>query len=600
MKQKDPGTGSPAGATARKVPSGLPQRYLPILEWLPRYQRRWLGPDLAAGLSVWALLVPQGLAYATLAGVPVQYGLYTAFAAMVAYAIFGTSRQMVQGPSATVAAVSAVVITPLVGAAALGTSEAVPFAAALALVAGGIYVVLGLLRMGWVSNFLSKAVMGGFVLGFAIGIIIDQSHKLLGVSKVSGSYVQVLIGTIREVPDANVPTLVLGAAALAMLLVMRYRLPRWPRALIVMALSILAVGALDLADQGVNVTGKVPTGLFSIGLPGIDWNDAATALVAGAFSVIFVGYSESLASARSMSLKHGYRIDPNQELVAQGMACGAAGLVGGFATDGSLSKTSVADTAGQQSQMASLINAVLILLTMLFLATLFADLPSAVLGAVVIDAMIGLIDLGELRRYHRVNRPDWVFFMGAMLGILFAGIIQGILIGVVLSLLALIARASKPAIRRLGWERQTDSYHDVTRHQGLETVPGVLVLRVDGPLFFADADRFRDTLKEMIDATEGPVEAVVVDADAISQTDTDGADIVALIAGELRSQGITLALARLEPAILELWTRAGAIDAVGSDHVYPTVRAAVNALSGEGAPSMSSSPSSSSGPQPRR
>jgi SulP family sulfate permease len=294
--------------------------------------------------------------------------------------------------------------------------------------------------------------------------------------------------------------------------------------------------------------------------------------------VIFVGYSESLASARMMSLKHGRPIDADQELIAQGMACGAAGLVGGFANDGSLSKTSVADTAGQKTQMASLINAVLILLTMLFLASLFADLASAVLGAVVIDAMVGLLGLTEFKRYYRVNRSDWMFFMGAMLGILFLGIIQGILIGVVLSLLALLARASKPVIRRLGRDPRTDSYLDVALHPEAELVPGVLVVRMDGPLFFADADRFRDTLKELIGGADGPVTTVVVDADAISQTDTDGADIVALLAGELRSQGIALTLARVQPSILDLWTRAGAIDALGPDRVFDTVRKAVRGL----------------------
>jgi sulfate permease, SulP family len=481
---------TPAAATHQSSP-GLLQCYLPILGWLSRYQTKWLAVDLAAGLSVWALLVPQGLAYASVAGVPVQYGLYTAFVAMVAYAIFGTSRQVVQGPSAAVCAVSAAVITPLVGAAAFGTSKAVPYTAALALVAGAIYVALGLLRRGWVSNFLSKAVMAGFILGFAIGIIIDQSHKLLWGAKGRRHLRPGADRHDQGDPRYQHPHLILGAIALGVLLVMRYRLPRWPRALIVMALSIVTVSVFDLTSDGVKVTGDVPTGLFSIGLPGVGWSQA-TALLAGALSVIFVGYSESLASARSMALKHGYRIDPNQELIAQGMACGAAGFVGGFATDGSLSKTSVADTAGQKSQMASLINAVFILLTMLFLASLFTDLPSAVLGAVVIDAMVGLIDFGEMTRYYRVNRSDWVFFMGAMVGILLAGIIQGILIGVVLSLLALIARASKPQIRRLGWERRSDSYRDAARYQGLETAPGLLVVRVDGPLFFADADRFRD------------------------------------------------------------------------------------------------------------
>ena len=212
--------------------------------------------------------------------------------------------------------------------------------------------------------------------------------------------------------------------------------------------------------------------------------------------MVFVGYSESLAAARAMAVKHGYEIDTNQELIAQGMSCGAAGFVGGFPVDGSLSKTSVADSAGQRTQMASLINAVFILLTMLFLASLFENLPSATLGAVVIDAMVGLVTFSDLRRYYRVNRADWVFFMGAMAGILFFGIIEGILIGVVLSLLLLIARSSRTSVRRLGRDPTSGAYHAIERHEGLETTPGVLVVRIDGPLFFADADRFRTHLQE--------------------------------------------------------------------------------------------------------
>ena len=568
---------SASEAAVGEAKPGLLQRYVPILRWLPTYRRDWFAPDAVAALSVWALLIPQSLGYATLAGIPVQYGLYTAFVALIAYAIFGTSRQMVQGPSGAVAAVSAAVVGPIVGTEALGTDKAVGYTAALALVAGVVYLLLGLLRMGWISNFLSKAVLGGFVLGFAIGIIIDQSQKLLGIDKVSGTYIEELIGIHQALPDTNPATLAVGTASLAALLLIRHFLSTWPRALIVMALSILAVSAFDLVDEGVAVTGPVPTGLFSIGLPGVGWSEAG-ALVAGALSVVFVGYSESLASARAMALKHRYEIDPDQELTAQGMACGAAGFVGGFATDGSLSKTSVADLAGQKTQMASLVNALFVLLTMLFLASLFENLPAATLGAVVIDAMLGVVTFGPMRRYFRVNRADWLFFMGAMFGILFIDIIHGILIGVVLSLLLLIARASKPGVRRLGRDPKADVYVEVDRYSGLELIPGVVAVRIGGPLFFADANRFRDAVNEMISTNREPVRALVVDATAISQTDTDGADIVIQLAEDLRARGIALAFAHLEPFVLDLWTRAGAIDAVGPDHVFETVRAAVQAL----------------------
>lgn len=558
-------------------PAGVLQRHLPILRWLPRYERHRLAGDGVAALSVWALLVPQSLAYATIAGVPVQYGLYAAFAGLIGYAIFGSSRHLVQGPSGSVAAVSAAVVGPIVGASALGTDRAVGYTAALALMTGAVYLALGLLRMGWVSNFLSKAVLGGFVLGFASGIIIDQSHKLIGTPDVSGTYVDKLIGTIRDLGDTHPATLAVGATSLVALLLMRHLVGRWPRALIVMILSIVAVGVFDLTDHGVAVTGEVPTGLFSVGLPDVGWSEWE-ALLLGAFSIVFVGYSESLASARAMARKHGYEIDPDQELTAQGMACAASGLVGGFATDGSLSKTSVADAAGQRTQMASLVDAAFVLLTMLFLTGLFENLPAATLGAVVIDAMVGVIDVSAVSRYYRVNRPDWVFFMAAMVGILFAGIIQGILVGVVLSLLMLIARASNPTVTRLGRHPESNAFVDA-RTDGAATVPGVLVVRLDGPLFFADANRFRERVHALIGQEQVPVTAVVLDGEAISLTDTDGAEIVAQIADELAAQGIGLSLARLETPILELWTRAGAIDAVGREHVYVDLRDAVAANS---------------------
>ena len=519
---------------------------------------------------MWALLVPQSLAYAALVGVPVQYGLYTAFAALLLYPLFGTSRQLVAGPSATVGAVSFAVVAPLAGASAMGTSGAVGYTAALALVTGGLYVALGLLRMGWVSTFLSKAVMAGFVLGFSIGIIIDQSHKLFGVSIDTGTYVQELVWTLQALPDTSATTLAVGAGSLILLLLMRFLLPKWPRALIVMALAIVAVNVFDLTSHGVAVTGNVPTGLFSIGVPDVGWSQFG-ALAAGALSVIFVGYSESLAASRAMAQKHGYEIDANQELVAQGMANAASGLVGGFVVDGSLSKTSVADAAGQRSQAASLINAIFILLTILVLASLFEKLPSATLGAVVIDAMVGLISLTGLKRYYRVNRADSAFFMGAGLGILFFGIIQGIVIGVVLSLLLLIARSSRTSVRPLGYDRDSDSYHALARSEGLETTPDVLIARIDGPLFFADADRFRTRIQELT-AENVALRKVVIDAEAVHLTDTDGADILIQVAQELQSDGASLALAQAHPATLALWRRAGLIDVIGEGAIFASVR----------------------------
>jgi high affinity sulfate transporter 1 len=516
--------------------------------------------------------VPQSLAYAGIAGVPVQYGLYTAFAALVLYALFGTSRQLAQGPSAAVCAVSGAVVAPL----AATSGDAVGFTAALALATGAVYVALGLLRMGWVSTFLSRAVMSGFVLGFSIGIVIDQAQKLLGVTVDSASYAEELWDTLAALPDAQLATVAVGVGSLGLLLLMRWLVPRWPRMLLVVILAIAASSAFGFDDHGIAVTGNVPTGLFSVGLPGVGWGET-TELLVGALSIVFVGFSESLAAGRAMARRHGYEIDPDQELVAQGMACGAGGLVGGFATDGSLSKTTVADAAGQRSQVAGLLNAALVLLTLLLLASVFEPLPTATLGAVVVDAMIGLITLRDFKRYYAVNRADWVFFMAAGLGILFFGITQGILIGVVLSLLLLVWRSSRTSIRELQYDPGSGVYHDVSRHLGLAPVPGVLVARVDGPLFFADADRFRGRLHELVDAAERPV-TVVIDAEAVHLSDTDGADILTQVIEELRDDGVAVVLVGVHPPVLALWERAGVLDALGPDAVRETVADAIDAV----------------------
>lgn len=575
------GSGSaPSAAPTAGEPSGL-ARHIPLLHWLPRYERSRLGRDTVAALSVWALLVPSALAYASLAGVPVQFGLYTAFAALVGYAIFGTGRQVVQGPSATVASISAAVITPIVGAAALGTEEAVGYAAALAIVAAAIFLVLGVARMGWIANFLSSAVMAGFIMGFAVGIIIDQSYKLLGVeAPEEGTYIQKLVETVQAIPETSLVTLAVGASCLAVLLLLRYLLPKWPRALIVAAAAIIAVTVLDLADHGVAVTGPIPTGLPSLQLPAIGWSDAGSLLV-GAVAVVFVGYSESLASGRAMARKHNFRLDANQELVAQAAACGFAGVLGGFVTDGSLSKTSVADTAGQRTQMASLINALLVLLTMLFLAALFENLPKAALGAIVIDAMIGLISLKEARRYWRVDRREIAFYLVAMLGLLFIGIIVGIMLGLLLSTVALVWRASRPPLRRLGLDSASELYLDADRHEGLVVNPNVLVARLDGPLFFANATRVSDGLLRMVEDSQPPPAVVVVDVEAVSQTDYDGADALIDLHKTLNARGIVLALARIESDVLALWERAGVVAAIGPQHIFKTAREAEDGLNRE-------------------
>jgi len=321
-----------------------------------------------------------------------------------------------------------------------GSTEWIAYTATLALTAGLVYLLLGWFKMGWVSHFLSGAVLGGFVFGFGVGLIVDQTPKNPGRAKGLRKLFQVLIGVIKSLPETSIPTLIVGVSSILLLLLMRRFLPKLPRTIIVVILGIVVSSLLGLADYGVSTVGPIPTGLPSIVLPSMPPVSLST-LILGSLAVIFIGFSESLAAAKEVASKYDYEIDASQEMVAQGMANTASGLLGGFSVEGSLSKTTVADLAGQKTQLASLLTAGLILLTILFLAGFFTTLPQAVLGAVVIDAGISLVKIKELQHY-RLNRRDFAAFLATALVVFFIGVLAGVVVGVVLSLLLLIVSAS--------------------------------------------------------------------------------------------------------------------------------------------------------------
>jgi SulP family sulfate permease len=320
---------------ARKRPNAL-VRTVPIIGWLPEYRMSWLRPDLLAGLSVWALVVPQALAYANVVGVPAQYGLYTILGASVLYAVFASTRQVVTGPSASVAAVTAPVAALYV---ASNSADYLSTVIALTLCVGVVYIVLGVLRMGWVSNFLAKAVLEGFIIAVGFGLIVDQLPKILGIEKTEGSYWNVLVGVLRDLKLTNSATLAVGAVAVGLLLLMRFKAPKLPRSFIVVFLGILAVPWLDLTAHGVAVVGEVPTGLPSLVLPRGFSISEWLSLAVGALAIILVSYSESIATATDTAARHKQDFSPNQELIAQGAAWVGSSLVGGFPGCGSLSKT---------------------------------------------------------------------------------------------------------------------------------------------------------------------------------------------------------------------------------------------------------------------
>jgi sulfate permease, SulP family len=550
-------------------------RVLPAAGWLPRYERRRLRGDLAAGVAVTALIVPKDLGYAGIAGVPLQNGLYAAAAGAIIYALLGTSRQISTGPSSSLAAVAGGAVV----AAGIAGDQAAELVAAIAMVTGLLFLALALLRMGWISRFLSKAVVTGFLAGAAVDVVVGELSKLTGTD-VEGENVWRELGSwLGSLGDVHWATVAVGALALALILGLRFYAPAVPGALVLVAAGILTADLLELGDHGVALVGDVPSGLPSPELPDLDLvkEHIATVLVA-AVALVLIGFSQTAGDARAFAARHRYRIDVDQESVAQGMANAGAGVFQGMPVSTSLSASSLNESAGARTPMASLITGALVLLTLLFLAPLFSDLPKAVLGAVIIDAVVfGMIDVAELRRLRRVARFDFWIAVAAILGVLSSGVLAGVVIGVALSLLWLIRVAAAPPIALLGRERGTQVFRDLDEHPDDETFPGVVVLRLDSGLFFATAQALEDRVRAFAEDGPEPLEAVVLDLEGVNFIDSQGAEQLAAIRELVASHDATLRLARVKPPVLAVLRADGFTELLGADHIHGNVHRAVEA-----------------------
>jgi len=551
-------------------------RYLPILHWLPHYQLSWLRADIIAGLTVWAVIVPEAMAYAGIAGVPALVGLYTIPIPLIAYAIFGTSRTMVIGPDSATALISAGTVGAVVAhhSGASGVAEYVAITSALALIVGVVFLVLGLARMGWVANFIPAPVMKGFIQGLVWVTIIGQVPKLFGIGGEHGNFFEQLWAMSAEMASAKPLTTAIGLGSLALLFLIKRFIPKLPAALTVTVLSIVLVSVFNLGAQGVDIVGSVKPGLPTLALPTFTLEQLQL-LIPGALAIVLLGYAESLGASKAASSVSGGTVDPNQELVAHGPANIGSAFSGGFIVVGSLSKTSVSMGAGGKTQMASLVNAAFVILTLLFLLPLFTNLPHAALGAIVINAMIGLLDFGYLKNLWRQSRWELGIAMVAYLGVMVIGVLPGMGLGIALSLLLLIYRATSPASAVLGRVPGESAFRDISRRPNLETIPGLLVFRFDSSLFFASANHFGEALQARIEqvteSTGVPVRQVLVDAETINLLDTTAAEMLLDVQASLAKQGITLAFARVRDPVKDKMTVTGVVDVVGADNYYDTV-----------------------------
>lgn len=552
---------------------------MPITRWVPglatsrTYKASFLPHDLAAGVTLGAVMVPVGLAYGELAGLPLA-GLYGSMLPLLAYALFGSSRQLVVGPDTAMAAIVAVSVAPL----AVGDPVRLAvLAAGLSVMVGVLCILAGLLRLGFVANFLSKPVIVGFMHGLALVIAGAQLPKVLGIRSEGDTTLEKFVGTLHHLGDTNPAALGIGAASFAVILLCRRFVPRVPGSIVALAGSMLALVLFGLDKHGVAVVGRIPTGLPGLSLPVlslVDFDDLLpVALVAALLS-----FSDTMVTARGFAARNGYRIDANQELLGIGMANLVSGFNQGLPISASDTRTAVAEAAGSRTQATSAIAAVIVAAVTLFLADFLYYLPMAALAGILIASAWGLCDFAEFGRLWRFRGISLACALLTLAGVVALGVMEGILIGVVYSLILLLRAFAFPPDAVLG--RAPDgNWHDLVYRPDAATVPGLLVYRFSAPLFFANCNLFRERIEALIEAAAAPVKGVVLDGGAIHDVDLMACETLVELERELSGRGIRLAFGNLRDRVKRDITRGLQLTGDEDDMTFPTVALAARAVS---------------------
>lgn len=592
VTQVAPDGESAIASSARRIPSkpSFLQRYIPLLRWLPAYRRADLPRDLIAGVITAIVLVPQSMAYAQLAGLPPQIGLYATILPIAVYAVLGTSGQLSVGP----AAITSLAVLAGVGAfAAPGTPRYLELVLALTLMVGVIKVVLGIFRLGVVLNFVSAPVLSGFMSAAAIVIMVSQLKHLLGFNVAGKAVYEQLYDAAAHIGKTNPATLAIALVTILILLMFKRgpvqalleKLGAPPRlralagslslfAVLVLGTVLTAVFRLDV-NAGVKTVGEIPTGLPPLALPNFSLADAGM-LVPTAMTIVFIGVVESVSIAKALASKHRQRIDPDQELIALGAANLAASFSSAYPVAGGLARSVVNNEAGAKTGLASLVTATMMAATLVFLTPLFYYLPQAVLASIVVVAVSGLLDLGEARRLYRLQRSDFLTWLATFIVTLAVNIEAGILTGVALSLLLFLWRTSRPRVVEIGRIPGTHIFLNVAHHD-TETSETVVALRVDESLYFANARYLEDRVLEVV-AARPAVRHLVLNCSAINSVDTTAIEALHALHEELRDAGVELHLASLKKWVLTRLEKAGFVAAIGRDHIHRSMDEALRAL----------------------
>ncbi len=547
------------------------KRAVPILTWARTYDRAWLQPDLISAVTIWGVLTPTAMAYAAMAGLPAVHGLYAAMISLALYSLFASSRHVKVTTSSTVAILSYSVVVAMAGG---DPARFLMLSAGLALVMGLLLLLAGIFHLGFLSDFLSRPIVTGFVFGLALVIIVGQVPKMLGVPAGEGNFFQQAIAILLSLDEALPRTVALGIGALVALRVVKRSLPKVPAAPVVLVASMLLVALFDLDAKGVAVVGSVPPGLPQMTFPRFSLADF-TALLAGAFSIAFLAMGETVGMGRSFALKHHYDLNSDQELIGLGVANIGTSLFQGFAVDGSMSTSATAEASGGKTQLTGLISASFILLTLLFLAPLFSYVPQAVLGALVVNSVLGLVNVPALRLLYAQRRRDFLLAIAALVGILFADVIVGLTLAVWLSLIIVLYSASRPTLAVLGeMPERRGAFADLARHPECLEVPGLLILRIDSPLYYFNVNYVARMIREQVTARLESLNALLIDVGATPDLDLTTIDGMQALSAQLRERGVDVMYAQVRGGVRERLRRVGATEDVYT-RFFPTVAYAV-------------------------
>jgi SulP family sulfate permease len=578
---------SPRKATSS--PRGFAGSVFPIVGWLRGYQRADLGPDLVAGLTTAVMLVPQAMGYALLAGLPPIHGLYAAVAPLILYAVLGTSRHLAVGP----VAMDSILVAGAVGAiATIGTENYVLIAAALGMMVGGIQAGLGFLRAGFLVNFLSRPVVAGITAAAALIIAASQLGHLLGVELPRTHHVhRVVWEAIQHASDCSWPTLTIGVLSIAALVLCKKRWPRFPAALFVVVTTTVAVWALGLSARGVSIVGEVPAGLPGFSLPSVD-SEVLTQLIPAAATIALVSFMEAISVGRVFAQAHRYEISPNRELIALGFANMTGGATGGYPIAGGFSRSAVNVRAGARTQLAALVTCAVVIITLLAFTRAFFYLPKAALSAIIVAAVAGLIDIRGAAEVFRVKRADFYLLVLTFFATLSLGIQWGILVGVAASVLLFLVRTTRPYFAILGRIPASQTYVNIARHPHAETLPGIILVRVDAQFYFGNVSFLKETVRSLVRDSETPVRYFVLEAAGVNDLDSAAAATLAELDEELAAQGVRLVLTRIKGPVRDVLHRSGLLEKLASEgRVYLSTHRAIEVLrSGMALPDLSPEP----------